>query len=92
MAYINGNTKRKGFSPNAKGFSLNSVHGSRIRIFLWILRQRTRVCAFSARVRVSEYIQNSKGSHAQFKGNHHKTNAEDKFHIYCRISNIPSTN
>jgi hypothetical protein len=23
----------RGFSPNAKGFSLNSVHGSRIRIF-----------------------------------------------------------
>jgi hypothetical protein len=33
LACINGNTKRRGFSPNAKGFSLNSVHGSRIRIF-----------------------------------------------------------
>jgi hypothetical protein len=34
MAYINENTKRQGFSPNVKGFfSLNSVHGSRIRIF-----------------------------------------------------------
>jgi hypothetical protein len=38
-----------GFSPNAKGFSLNSVHGSRIRIFLRIQRQGTRVYAYSAK-------------------------------------------
>jgi hypothetical protein len=34
LTCIDGNTKRWGFSLNAKGFfPLNSVHGSRIRIF-----------------------------------------------------------
>jgi hypothetical protein len=33
MVYINGNTKRQGFFPNARGFSLNSINGSQIRIF-----------------------------------------------------------
>jgi hypothetical protein len=33
LACIDGNTKRRWFSLNAKGFPLNSVHGSRIRIF-----------------------------------------------------------
>jgi hypothetical protein len=46
--------------------------------FLRILRQGTRVCAYSARVKVPECVQNSKGSHAQIKGNHRKTNAKDK--------------
>jgi hypothetical protein len=39
------------FSPNAKGFSLNSVHGSRIRIFCGFYAKGTRVCAYSARIK-----------------------------------------
>jgi hypothetical protein len=45
---------------------------------MWILRQGTGVCAYSARIKVPECVQNSKGSHAQIEGNHHKANAEDK--------------
>jgi hypothetical protein len=33
MAYINGIPNGRVFSPNAKGFSLNSVHSFRMRIF-----------------------------------------------------------
>jgi hypothetical protein len=40
-----------GFSPNAKVFSLNSVHGSRIRIFCGFCAKGARVCAYSARVK-----------------------------------------
>jgi hypothetical protein len=48
------------FSPNAKGFSLNSVHGSRMRIFYGLYAKGTRVCAYSARIKVPECVQNSK--------------------------------
>jgi hypothetical protein len=57
--------------------------------FLWILRQGARVCAYSARVKVFECVQNSKVSHAQIKGNHHRTNAEDK--ISLLIAEIPTS-
>jgi hypothetical protein len=67
-----------GFTPNAKSFSIEQCSWLPNKDFLWILRQGTRVCAYSARVKVPEYVQNSKGSHAQIKGNHHGTNAEDK--------------
>jgi hypothetical protein len=33
------NTKRQGFLFECEGFSLNSVYGSRIEDFLWILCQ-----------------------------------------------------
>jgi hypothetical protein len=68
----------RGFSPNARGFSIEQCS--------WlpnILHQGTRVCAYSARVKVPECVRNSEGSHVQIKGNHHETNAEDKSHIYC---------
>jgi hypothetical protein len=45
------------FSPNAKGFSLNSVHGSPNEDFLRIQRQGTRVWAYSAKMKVSEFVQ-----------------------------------
>jgi hypothetical protein len=41
LAYIMGIPNDRVFSPNAKGFSLNSVHGSRMRIF----------CGFCAKIR-----------------------------------------
>jgi hypothetical protein len=67
-----------GFSPNAKGFPIEQCSWFPDEDFLRILRQGARVCAYSARVKVPEDIQNSEGSHAQIKGNHHKTNAKDK--------------
>jgi hypothetical protein len=42
------NTKRQGFPPECEGFSLNSVYGSRIEDFLWILHQGAVVFAYSA--------------------------------------------
>jgi hypothetical protein len=45
------------FSPNAKGFSLNSVHGSPNEDFLRILHQGTGVCACSAKIKVPEFVQ-----------------------------------
>jgi hypothetical protein len=77
------------FSPNAKGFSLNSVHGSRMRIFCGFYAKGARVCAYSARIKVPECVQKSKGSHAQIEGNHHKTNVEDK--ILLLIAEIPTS-
>jgi hypothetical protein len=82
----------KGFPPNAKGFFIEQCSWLQNKDFLRILRQGARVCAYSARVKVPECVQNSEDSHAQIKGNHHKTDAKDKFHIYCQNSNIPSTN
>jgi hypothetical protein len=43
------NTKRQGFLPECEGFSLNSVYGSRIEDFLWILCQGAGVFACSAK-------------------------------------------
>jgi hypothetical protein len=67
-----------GFLSECEGFFIELCSWLPNKDFLRILRQGTRVCAYSARVRVPEYVQNSKGSHAQIKGNHHKTNAEDE--------------
>jgi hypothetical protein len=67
-----------GFSPNAKGFSIEQCSWLLNKDFLRILRQGARVCAYSARVKVPEGVQNSEGSHAQIKGNHHETNAKNK--------------
>jgi hypothetical protein len=70
------------FSPNAKGFSLNSVHGSRIRIFCGFYAKGQEFghirLDHSARVRIPECVQSGEGSHTQIKGNYHKTNIEDK--------------
>jgi hypothetical protein len=48
------------FSPNAKGFLLNSVHGSQMRIFCGFYAKGTTVRAYSAQIKVPECIQNSK--------------------------------
>jgi hypothetical protein len=66
------------FLPECEGFFIEQCSWFPNKDFLQILRQGTRVCAYSARVRVTEKVQNSKGSHAQIKGNHHGTNAEDE--------------
>jgi hypothetical protein len=65
-------------SPECEGFFIEQCSWIPNEDFLRILRQGSRVCAYSARVRVPECVQSSEGSHTQIKGNHHKTNAEDK--------------
>jgi hypothetical protein len=67
-----------GFSPNAKGFFIKQCSWFPDQDFPRILRQGARVCAYSARVKVPECVQNSEGSHARVKGNHHKTNVQHK--------------
>jgi hypothetical protein len=67
-----------GFSPNAKGFFIEQCSWFPDEDFLRILRQEARVCAYLARVKVPECVQNGEDSHAQIKGNHYKTNAKDK--------------
>jgi hypothetical protein len=64
--------------PNAKGFSIEQCSRFPDEDFLRILCQGARVYVYSARVKVPECVQNSGGSHAQIKGNHHKANAKDK--------------
>jgi hypothetical protein len=78
MAYIDGNTKRQGFSLNARGFFIEQCSWFPNKDFLWILRQGTIVCAYSARAKTPKCIQSSEGSHAPIKGNYQKTNIEDK--------------
>jgi hypothetical protein len=67
-----------GFLPECEVFFIEQCSWLPNKDFLRILRQGTRVCAYPARVKDHECVQNSKDSHAQIKGNHHKTNAKDK--------------
>jgi hypothetical protein len=78
MAYINGNTKRQGFLPQCEGFFIEQCSWFLNKDFLRIPCQGTRVRAYSAKVKVPECVQSSESSDAQIKGNHHKTNIEDK--------------
>jgi hypothetical protein len=55
-------------SPECEGFSLNSVYGSRIEDFLWILRQGTVVFAYSARVKVPNSLETVKFAGASRRG------------------------
>jgi hypothetical protein len=48
------------FSPNAKGFLIEQCSWLLNEDFLRILRQGTRVCAYSTRIKVPECVQNSK--------------------------------
>jgi hypothetical protein len=54
-----------GFSLDAKGFVIEQCSWVPNEDFLWILRQGARVCAYLARIKVLECVQNSKGLHAQ---------------------------
>jgi hypothetical protein len=80
------------FSSNAKGFSLNSVHGSRMRIFCGFYAKGTRVCAYSARIKFPKCVQNNKVRMRKSKEIITTQMQEINFIIYCRNSNIPSTN
>jgi hypothetical protein len=60
--------------------------------FLRIIRQRARVCAYSARRKVPECIQNSEDSYAQIKEVMTRRIQQINCHFYCRNSITPSTN
>jgi hypothetical protein len=88
-----GNTKRQGFFFECEGFSLNSVHSSRIEDFLRILRQGTGVFACSAKIKFPNSFKNSKVRMHKSKENHRNTNAGIKISLLiAKIPNIPSTN
>jgi hypothetical protein len=78
-------------SPECEGFSLNSVYGSRIEDFMWILRQGTIVFAYSARVKVSNSLGTVKNAECKQKGIITIQAWKLKFFIYCQRSSIPST-
>jgi hypothetical protein len=81
-----------GFSLDAKGFFIEQCSWLLNKDFLQILRQGARVCAYSAREKVPECVQNSDDSYAQIKPIITKQIQEIKFHLYYRNSNISSTN
>jgi hypothetical protein len=64
--------------PECEGFFIEQCSWILNKDFLWILLQGTRLCAYSAKIKVPECVQNSESSHARIKGNHHKTNTGDK--------------
>jgi hypothetical protein len=81
-----------GFSPNAKGFSLNSIHGSRMRIFCGFYAKKQEF----VRIRLEEKFPNT---FEIVKIHMHKSKKiitgqirKIKFHLYCRNSITPSTN
>jgi hypothetical protein len=59
LACIDGNTKRRGFPLNAKGFSIEQCSWLSNKDFVWILCQGEIVCAYSARVKVPECVHGS---------------------------------
>jgi hypothetical protein len=81
-----------GVSLDAKGFSFEQCLWLPNKDFLRILRQGARVCAYSARGRVPECVQDSEDSYAQIKEFITRQIQKIKFHLYCRNSITPSTN
>jgi hypothetical protein len=81
-----------GFSPNAKGFSLNSVHGSRIIIFCGFCTKKQEF----VRIRLEEKFLNAfeivKVRMRKSKKIITRQIRKIKFHLYCRNSITPSTN
>jgi hypothetical protein len=81
-----------GFSLDAKGFFIEQCSWLPNKDFLRILRHGARVCAYSARGRVPECIQDSEDSYAQIKEVVTRQIQKIKFHLYCRNSITLSTN
>jgi hypothetical protein len=81
-----------GFSLDAKGFFIKQCSWLLNKDFLRILRQGARVCAYSARGKVPERVQDSEDSYAQIKEVITGQIQKIKFHLYCRNSITPSTN
>jgi hypothetical protein len=82
-----------GFFPwMRRVFSLNCVHGSRIRIFCGFYAKEQEFCAYSARGKVPDCVQDSENSYAQIKEVITRQIQRIKFHLYCRNSITPNTN
>jgi hypothetical protein len=81
-----------GFSLDAKGFFIEQCSWLPNKDFLQILCQGARVCAYSARVKVLECVQDSEDTYAQIKEIITRQIRKIKFHLYCRNSITPSTN
>jgi hypothetical protein len=64
-----------GFSLDAKGFFIKHCSWLPNKDFLRILRQGARVCAYSARVKVPECVQDSEDSYAQIE----EKSSQDKY-------------
>jgi hypothetical protein len=80
------------FSLDVKGFFIEQCSWLPNKDFLWILHQGARVCAYSARGKVPECVQNSEDSYAQIKEVITGWIQKINFHFYCRNSITPSTN
>jgi hypothetical protein len=87
-----GITNGGGFSLDAKGFFIEQCSWLPNKDFMRILRQGAGVCAYSARGKVPEYVQNSENSYAQIKEIITRQIQKIKFHLYCQNSITPSTN
>jgi hypothetical protein len=81
-----------GFSLDAKGFFIEQCSWLPNEDFLRILHQGARVCAYSARVKVPECVQDSGDSYAQIKEIITREVRKIKFHLYYRNSITPSGN
>jgi hypothetical protein len=60
-----------------------------IEDFLRILRQGTGVCAYSAKIKVPEFVQKTVKFAWQIEGNHHNTSVGDKISLF--IAEIPTS-
>jgi hypothetical protein len=70
------NTKRQGFLPECKGFSLNSVYGSRIEDFLRIFVPRGSCFRVFGSSKVPEFVWKQWNSHLQAERGHHNASTE----------------
>jgi hypothetical protein len=91
LAYVIGIPSGRVFFLNPKGFSLNSVYGSRTEDFLQILRQGVIVFTYSAQVKVPNSFENSEVRIYEQEGIITIQAWKLKFFIDCRKSSIPST-
>jgi hypothetical protein len=71
-----------GFSLDAKGLFNGIVFMIPNKDSLQVLRQGAKFCAYSARGKVSEYVQDNEDSYAQIR-KVIKTTAKDKFSFHC---------
>jgi hypothetical protein len=77
-----------GFSPNANGFSLNSVHGSRIRIFCRFCAKKQEFVRIRLEEKFPIAFKTVKVRMRKSKEIITIQMRKIEFHIYCRNSNI----
>jgi hypothetical protein len=81
-----------GFSPNAKGFSLNSVRGSRIRNFYGFYAKKQEFVRIQLEEKFPNTFETIKIRMNKSKKIITRQIQRIKFHLYCRNSITPSTN